>query len=158
MNWLTIAKYGIPLVALVLAVLAIDDNGYARGRDAANAVCIETVKAAKKEVQDQCDATLNHSKDLSHDLQASLDTTRTRYYELLKARCGKPLSSATGSASGGNDGPPDASQSAWLLTLDQRYLNDKQAAQLVSCQDTVATVYIANGREDLLPKEYQTKK
>ncbi len=157
MSWLSIAKYGIPIVVVIAILLAVDDNGYARGRDAANTACAATVKSEKKKVQDQCDSTLNHSKELGHELQTSLDITRARYYSLLKAQCGKPFPSPTNSSPGGNDGAANADKSTWLLSLDQRYLNDKQAAQLVSCQDTIATVYIANGRADLLPKEYRPK-
>lgn len=152
MSWLTALKYGIPALMLIGLLLAIDDNGYARGRDAANKTCKEvTAPAAAKLVQDQCDANTKRSKELNHELQDNFATVNARYYSLLKARCGKPFPSAATSAAGGDDGAAIADQSAWLLTLDQRYLNDKQAAQLVSCQSTIRTIYIANGRADLLP-------
>lgn len=153
MSWLTLIKYGAPALLITGLVIAIDDNGYARGRDAANAACVDTVKAAEKEVKDQCDANAKRSKELNHELQDNFATINARYYSLLKARCGKPLPSATPGTAGGDDGPPGADQSAWGLTLEQRYLNDKQAAQLVSCQSTIRVIYTTNGREDLLPKK-----
>lgn len=155
MSWATLIKYGLPAVAIIGLLLAIDDNGYARGRDAANAACVETVKAAKKEVKDQCDLTTKQGKDLSHALRTDVDNLTASYVSLLKAKCG--ASGTIHGAAGGNDGPARADQSAWVLTLDQRYLNDKQAAQLVSCQNTVAAVYCANGRQDLLPPLYQAQ-
>lgn len=151
MSWLTLIKYGAPALALIGLLLAIDDNGYARGRNAANTACVETVKAAKKEVQDKCDATAKQSKELSHALQSNLNTINARYYSLLKAKPARVQPSATAGAASGDDGTPGADQSSWFLTLDQRYLNDKQAAQLVSCQATITTIYKTNGREDLLP-------
>jgi hypothetical protein len=152
MSWATLIKYGVPAAAIVLLVLAIDDNGYARGRDAATKLCKETtVPAAEQAVQTRCNAVLTQTKELSHELQGSLDTVNARYYSLLKARCGKPFPSpATGSTTG-LDGTAGADQSAWLLSLDQRYLNDKQAAQLVGCQKLIRTIYTMNKREDLLP-------
>lgn len=159
MSWLTLIKYGAPALLVIGLVIAVDDNGYARGRDDANKVCTDTTApAAAKLVQDQCDANTKRSKELNHELQDNFATVNARYYSLLKARCSKPLPSAAPGAAGGNDGTPSADESAWLLTLDQRYLNDKQAAQLVSCQDTIAVIYTANGRGDLLPASYRTKK
>lgn len=36
-------------------------------------------------------------------------------------------------------------------TIEQRKLNDIQAAQLVSCQKTICFIYTQNGQENLLP-------
>lgn len=56
--------------ATVALLLVVDDNGYARGRDAAQKHCAETtVPAAKQAVQKQCDinAKLTEIANAKHD-------------------------------------------------------------------------------------------
>lgn len=85
------------------------------------------------------------TKDSSHELQANLSAINTGYLSLLAQN--EPCTAAKPGR--GHDGPPSANKP---LELEQRRLNDEQAARLISCQKTITYIYTTNGREDLLPK------
>lgn len=95
-----------------------------------------------------CESNSKQAKESSHALQSRLDTINARYASLLKARRDMHIAEPTR----GNDAAPSADESAWeSLTIDERRLNDIQAAQLISCQGVVTYIYRENGRADLLP-------
>lgn len=54
--------------------------------------------------------------------------------------------------SGTKHDDPTKSNKPIGCTIQQRKLNDIQAAQLVACQKTICYIYTSNGQEDFTPK------
>jgi len=88
------------------------------------------------------------TKDSSHEIDTKLDDIDDYALSLLEGTAKLPATSSSKQ----HDVATCPDQSA-RLTINQRRLNDKQAAQLVSCQNTIRFIYKQNGQENLLPGE-----
>ena len=157
MNWLALAKYGIPLLIVGVAVWCINDRAYERGKGAAELVCSnETVPAAKAAVQKVCDANSAITKGACDALQTRLDNISGRYQRVLaaskSAKC-LPVTSSAGRSDGGTKGDVPAVQlgisTDWLA---ERFNNaDTFTAVGLTCQEVLCGIYKANGQGDKLP-------
>lgn len=92
MSWLTLLKYGSPVILLIIAGCVIDGKidtarteGYAAGKGAAETVCKdETVPAARKEEQKTCadNALITEKTNAQNDKDADAIRTRLAAAEL----------------------------------------------------------------------------
>ncbi len=140
MTWLLNWRILLGAFGAILLALAVFKVSQWRS----DALELPKEKAAHTKDIADCKATATASRELSHDYTDSADRIDADYIRLLEASCsGVPASKP----SGGHDAAPHTDQ----LTLSQRRLNDKQAAQLIACQKTIQVIYNLNGKGDLLP-------
>lgn len=132
------------LVALLVAVSAITYRVMTWRSDAHKLA--DEIALNAKDVKN-CKDNTTQAMESNHALTSSLNDINARYVSLLKSHQQRNACSPTG----GHDGATSTNESAWELTLEQRRLNDKQAAQLISCQGVIRYIYTEYGREDLLP-------
>lgn len=121
------------------------------------------VGAVRDDMKNICDKNNRITKENAHALQAKYDTVNRNYDRLLRATAPRRTGeNGLASLTGRDNGAPAANVPALCIpVLDLAAAgraNDKQAAALMTLQDVVAEIYIANGRSDLLPAEYTSSK
>lgn len=107
---------------------------------------LKSEKLAHSKDLENCTKTITASKELGDDYTDSADRVTDGYISMLEAQYATCMSSAKSGKR--DDGSASANQP---LTTKQRFLNDKQAAQLINCQKTIWTIYELNGKDNLLP-------
>lgn len=154
-----------PYIAVVLAIAAllywVDYRGYNSGLAAGNLACVTTTKDAVADNQKKCDANNQFAKGDSHEKAAADAGIDADYNSLLQLGCASgPAAGKPAGAHGRNDGQAHANTPHIKLSIpaaaDIGRANDKQAINLISCQNTVGFIYRTNGHADLLPPEWQT--
>lgn len=135
----TLIAFAILSVLVAIGVWKVSEwrNGYLE---------LPSVKIALTDAKEGCTKTITASKELGDDYTDSSDRVTDGYISMLEAQYATCMSSAKSGKR--DDGSASANQS---LTTKQRFLNDKQAAQLINCQKTIWTIYELNGKDNLLP-------
>lgn len=144
MGYLSLIKYGLP--ALLLVIVGVTLHNWRV--DSLRLKWQSEISAAVEDQAKKCIEEKVYAKESQYALQTNLDVLAAEYQRLLKANADLR---ATDNSPGGNDAT--GSNKPAGLTLEQRYLNDKQAAQLVACQGLVTHIYRVNHQEALLPAE-----
>lgn len=141
---ISVVKY-VVLAAAALTVIVpihnwrVDSLRLDWQKELDDAVQVEKEKCTKEKI---------YAKESSHALQSRLDSLSATYVRLLKTRSNLPASNHTT----GSDGSPNTDGLA-ALTIDQRFWNDRQAAQLIAAQGLIRHIYQVNHQEELLPAE-----
>lgn len=116
----------------------------------------ELAAAAVAASQKDCDENNQITKEQSHALQSRYDAINARYLSVLKhATTGGNCAVTIADAASGDDAAAYGAMPAMLLPIDKVRAADKQAADLITAQDTIAAIYRKNGQADLLPDEYR---
>lgn len=158
MNWFTAIKYGTT-AAIMLALSIVAHNWRVDNLSAAWTVKREAaVKEAKEAVQKQCDENALITKETAHALQTRLNALDSKLRGMLAKREVAAQCLPVASPGRGSDGSAETDRplvgggvSAEWLTL-AGYDNDRQAATLIACQDTLRRIYTVNGKASLLPQ------